>query len=217
MSEENITSRSRIDISNNSEEPIEKKSSDSLNPYQPEDLWIDLDKVHAAGAVKRRLTTIPIRPPNKHEFFRTRQGEEYWRPVAFIEMERVLYAVRPDMVRHLDEGDIFYALLCLAISKSGELFFWPLKTSNKGRANMWNDSALEIAKMAITKWVKIRSRQEDGKGGGFYQPEIPIADFGEPTWPDLNLKELYDIAFKGDRIIDRFDHLVIQKLTGKVK
>ena len=217
MNEENVTSRSRIDTSNNGEEPIEKKSSDSLNPYRPEDLWIDLDKVHAAGAVNRPITTIPIRKPNKHEFFRTRQGEEYWRPVAFIEMERVLYAVRPDMLCHLDEGDFFYAFLCLAISKSGELFFWPLKTSNKGRANMWNDSALEIAKMAITKWVKIRSRQEDGKGGGFYQAEIPIADFGEPTWPDFNLKELYDIAFKGDRIIDRVDHLVIQKLTGQIK
>jgi hypothetical protein len=215
MNEENIV-QSCISASNG-EEPIEKKSPDSLNPYQPEDLWIDLDKIHAAGAVNRPLTTIPIRKPNKHEFFRANPNEDHWRPVALIEMERVLYLVHPSMIKHLDEDDIFYAILCPAISKSGELFFWPLKVSNKGRGNMWNDSALQIAKMAISNWVKIRSRQEDGKGGGYYQPEIPIASFGEPSFPNLTLKQLYDIAFKGDRIIDRVDHLVIQKLTGQVK
>src|SRR5262245_21998152 len=201
MNEENII-QSRIPASDG-QEPTENTSSDSLNPYQPEDLWIDPAKIHAAGAVNRPITTIPIRKPNKHEFFRTHSGEEYWRPVAFIELERILYVVHPAMVRHLDNDDIFYAYLCLAISKSGQLFFWPLKISNEGRSNAWNDSALEIAKQAIDKWVKIRSRQEDGKGGGYYQPEIPIASFGEPTWPELGLKQLYDIAFKGDRIVDR--------------
>jgi hypothetical protein len=214
MNEENIT-QSRIPASN-SQEPIENTSSDSLNPYQPEDLWIDPAKIHAAGAVNRPITTIPIRKPNKHEFVRTHRGEEYWRPVALIEYERMLYVVHPSMIPHLDEGDIFYALLSLAISKSGQLFFWPLKIS-KGKSNMWNDSGLEIAKMGTDKWVKIRSRQEDGKGGGYYEAEIPIASFGEPTWPDLTLKQLYDIAFKGDRIVDRVDHLVIQKLTGQIK
>ena len=198
------------------QEPAEDKSSDSLNPYQPEDLWIDLSKVHAAAAVNRPITTIPIRKPNKHEFFRTHPDEKFWRPVAFVEMERALYLVHPDMVRHLDDGDIFYATFCLAISKSRELFFWPLKES-KGRPNMWNESALKIARMAIDNWVKIRSRQEDGKGSDYYESEIPIADFGKPVWPDLTLKQLYDIALKGDRIIDRIDHLVIQKLTGQVK
>jgi hypothetical protein len=188
----------------------------SLKRYQPEDLWIDPAKIHAAGAVNRPITTIPIRKPNKHEFVRTHRNEEFWRPVAFIELERILYVVHPNMVCHLDADDIFYARLCLAISRSGEVFFWPLKM-NKGRANLWNDSALEIAKLAIDSWVKIRSRQEDGKGGGYYEAEIPIASFGDPVWPDLGLKQLYDIAFKGDRIVDRIDHLVIQKLTGQIK
>jgi hypothetical protein len=198
------------------QEQAEDKSSGPLNPYQPEDLWIDLSKVHAAAAVNRPITTIPIRRPNKHEFFRTNPEEKFWRPVAFVEFERSLYLVHPATVRHLDNGDIFYAIFCLAISKSGELFFWPLKES-KGSPNMWNESALKIAKIAIDKWVKIRSRQEDGKGSGYYEAEIPIADFGEPVWPDLTLKQLYDIALKGDRIIDRIDHLVIQKLKGQVK
>ena len=218
---ENSTDKSRIEISNNGEEPTpptETRPADSLNPYEPEDLCIDLNAIHAAGAVSRPITEIPMRKPRKHEFFRTDPDEEHWRPVALIEFEQVWYLVHPRIVPHLDPDDICYAYLCLAISKSGELFYWPLKISNKGRANLWNDSALGIAKEATTKWVKMRSRREDGKGGsGFYQEEIPIANFGDPKWPELTQKQLYAIAFKGDRIIDRVDHLVIQKLTGQVK
>lgn len=82
---------------------------------------------------------------------------------------------------------------------------------------MWNESALEIAKKATENWVKKRSRHEDGKGSGYYDAEIPTAHFDDPVWPAKGLKELYDIAFKGDRIVDRMDHLVIQKLFGQIK
>jgi hypothetical protein len=82
---------------------------------------------------------------------------------------------------------------------------------------MWNESSLEIAKTAIRSWVKIRSRQEDGKGSGFYEADVPLAQFDDPVWPNKTLKELYDIAFKGGRIIDRPDHLVVQKLFGQIK
>jgi len=217
MTEENSNkTHPRILISNNGQEqPTE--TPEGLNPYQPEDLWIDLNKIHAAGAVTRPIRDIAARPPNKHEFVRTSDNEEYWRAVAYIEYERIFYPVLPSMVRHLDPDDISYAYLCLTISKSGEVFFWPVKISRDGRANRWNDSNLEIAKLARTKWVKRRSRLEDGKGSGYYQEEIPIANFGDPKWPDLTLKQLYDIAFKGDRIIDRVDHPVILKLTGQIK
>ena len=195
----------------------EEESSEGLNPYQPEELTIDLNKIYAAGAVKRRISTIPLRTPNKHEFVRTRREDEFWRPAALIEFERSIYLIHPEMTLHLDERDFYYAFLCLTISKSGELFFWPLKISSSGRANMWNDSALEIARKAKDVWLKIRSRHEDGRGSGFYEADVPIAQFDEPIWPNKTLKQLYDIAFKGDRIIDRVDHLVIQKLTGQIK
>jgi hypothetical protein len=146
-----------------------------------------------------------------------RAGEDYWRPVAFVELERDLYLVHPLMVPHLDPDDLFYAYLCLAVSKSGIVFFWPVKVPSKERRNAWNESALVVAKQAVDNWVKMRSRQEDGKGAGFYEAEIPIANFGDPVWPELSLKALYDITFKGDRIINRIDHPAILKLTGQVK
>ena len=70
MNEENII-QSRVPV-NNAQVPTEDTSSDSLNPYQPEDLWIDLAKFMLQAPSNSSITTIPIRKPNKHEFFRTR-------------------------------------------------------------------------------------------------------------------------------------------------
>jgi hypothetical protein len=216
---ESDTTKSRIPASNADEPNIfaEITTPDLLNPYRPEDLWIDPAKIHAVAATKKIVTTIPVRKPNKHEFFRVHPAEEFWRLVALLEWERNLYVIHPAIVPQMDPDDIFYAYLCLAVSVSGQPFFWPVKVSKPDRTNQWNDSALLLAKKAIESWVKIRSRQEDGKGQGHYAGEEPIGNFGKPVWPELTQKQLYDIAFKDGRIIDRVDHLVIQKLTGQVK
>jgi hypothetical protein len=213
------TSSIRVPASNGDDVPqsAEPTVSDTLNPYQPKDLWINPSVIHSGAAVKKILTTIPIRKPNKHEFFRVRAGEEYWQPVAFLELGRDVFLIHPLVVPHLDPDDFFYAYLCLAISRSGFLFFWPVKVPNAERRNTWNESALMVARLAVDKWIKLRSRQEDGRGGGFYEGEEPLVTFKDPVWPDLTLKELYDIAFKGGHIIDRIDHEAIQKLTGQVQ
>src|SRR5262245_49089822 len=121
------TSKIRVPASNGDEVPqsAEPTVSDTLNPYQPKDLWINPSVIHSGAAVKKILTTIPIRKPNKHEFFRVRAGEEYWQPVAFLELGRDVFLIHPRVVPHLDPDDFFYAYLCLAISRSGFLFFWP--------------------------------------------------------------------------------------------
>ena len=103
------------------------------------------------------------------------------------------------MVPHLDPDDFFYASLCLAISKSGEFFFWPLKISDKGRSNMWNESALEIAKKPPKAGSKFDPGRRTAKAAGITKRKSrqPIR---RSDWPKKELKELYDIAFKGDRI-----------------
>jgi hypothetical protein len=207
-------------LTNNGEEPdrlVEAAASDPLNPYQPQDLWIDPSKIHSGAAVKKILTTIPIRKPNKQEFFRVHSGEEYWKPVAILELDRVVHLVHSNIIPYLDLDDFYYAYLCLAISKSGIVFFWAVKVPSNERRNTWTESALAVAKLAIGRWIKLRSRQEDGRGGGFYEAEEPLATFPDPIWPKLTLKEHYDIAFKGGRIIDRVDHEAIRKITGQIK
>src|ERR1700757_5538008 len=124
MNKDDMPTQENRVFANNGEEPIKAAghpAADPLNPYQPQNLWIDPSKIHASGAVKKILTTVPIRKPNKQEFFRVHPGEDYWRPVALLELDRYLYLVHPNMVPHLDPTDFYYAYLCLAISKGGTL------------------------------------------------------------------------------------------------
>jgi hypothetical protein len=190
----------------------EDTPSEGLNPYQPEEFWVDLNKVHAAGAVRRRITAIRVGRPPKHAFFRTHPAAEYWKSVNLVEYERETYLLHPRMVAHLDEADYYQAILTLGITRSGALFFWPLKLSSENRSNEWNDSALNIAKRATTTWLKLRSRPADG----FYDADEPLVQFDDPVWPDKTPKQLYDIGFRG-RIIDSLDHLIVQKLFGQIK
>ena len=203
-------------------EPIEQLAetfprAEAVSPYKPEDMWIDPELIHHGGAVKKLLTTIPLRKPNKHEFFRIHPGPEYWRVMAFLELSRGdTYPIRPDIVPHLDPVDFFYAYLCLAITRQGTLFFWTLKISTEDRRNSWNESALVVAKAAIDNWLKLKSRQEEGAGGGFYEAEIALGNFPEPQWPSMTQAEVYQIAFKGGRIIDNLEHPALQKLSGAI-
>jgi hypothetical protein len=216
MNKSNST-QPRVPASNGEEsnKPGEVAPSESLNPYQPQDFWIDPSTIHGAAAVKKILTTVEVRPPKKHEFFRVHGGQDFWRPVALLELGRDLFLILPRIVQHLDPADFFYAYLCLAVTKSGLPFFWPVKVPNSERRNEWTESALGIARLAVDKWVKRRSRQDIG--GGYYEAEEPIGIFKEPVWPNLSQKELLDIAFKGGRIIDRIDHEAILKITGQIQ
>jgi hypothetical protein len=193
-------------------------SAEAPNSYRPEDLWIDPSEFQKGGAVKKLLTTIKLRKPNKHEFFRVSPKPEFWRSVALMEFSRDdTYLVHPRIAPHLDPADFYLAFLCLTVSRQGIPFFWNLKVPSDERRNAWTDSAITIAKIAIDKWVKIRSRQEDGRGQGFYEAEESLATIPDPVWPDLSVSELYEIAFKGGRIIDTFEHAALKKLTGEIQ
>jgi hypothetical protein len=137
--------------------------------------------------------------------------------MAFIALKNDdLYQVMPHIVPHLDPVDYFFAYLCLAITRQGALFFWPIKISTDDRKNSWNESALVVAKNAIDNWIKLKSRQEEGRGGGYYEGEIALGNFPEPAWPSMSQQELYNIAFKGGRNIDTFEHPALQKLSGAI-
>ena len=50
---------------------------------------------------------------------------------------------------------------------------------------------------------------------GAYEVFEATGDLPEPEWPDLPFPEILKIAFR-DRIVDRADHPLVQRLRGQV-
>jgi hypothetical protein len=78
----------------------------------------------------------------------------------------------------------------------------------EGKLDDWNRSALEAAKMAKEKWVRVASNRSLGA----YEVYFPLGQVREPEWPDgLDFQQIIDIAFRDFRI-DEATHPVINAL-----
>jgi hypothetical protein len=73
------------------------------DPFDPAALWLD-QSFSEGPAVKKLLTTIPVRKPGPQDFVRTRPGEEYRLDTAVINLkdDRETYLVAPLLVRRLE-------------------------------------------------------------------------------------------------------------------
>ena len=68
------------------------------NPFDPEALRLTQDFGTEVG-VKKHLTMVPVRKPNRQDFVRVHSEEEYRLDVAVLEIkeDRETYLVAPDM------------------------------------------------------------------------------------------------------------------------
>ena len=80
--------------------------TETFDPYDPAALR--LDQTFADGtAVKKLLTTITVRKPNRQDFTRVHPGEEYrLSPAAIIELkdDRETYLVTPTLAAELSRN-----------------------------------------------------------------------------------------------------------------
>lgn len=137
---------------------------DSTNPTtnppnngQPPDPFSNLDRLRlsqdfaATANVKTVLTTVSVRKPNRHEFVRVRQGEEWrFQTGTFTQKDsRETYMVTPELWPALP-GEIQPTLLLVAMSRlSAVPFVWPCSLPGAdGRPNRWHESAIEAARLA---------------------------------------------------------------------
>ena len=69
--------------------------SDDYNPFEPENLRLDVSFSGGSVGVKKLLTTIPVRKPNPEDFSRVHTDAAYRVSAAAIELksERELYIV----------------------------------------------------------------------------------------------------------------------------
>jgi hypothetical protein len=186
--------------------------SNTENEFALNRLRLNQDFVESAG-VKRLLTTVPVRKPNSQEFVRVHPSSDYRVNVALLELkdDRQMYLLTPAMAQEL-LGEFFMATLYTTINRQGVLSLWPVRMpAADGRQLEWHRSAAEAAERATKQWVKIRANISLGA----YEIDVAGAAHSDPEWPSFTLQELIEIAFK-DRLINRIDHPVVQRLRGLI-
>ncbi len=186
-------------------------SSSGLNPFDPASLRLDQNFAETAG-VRRLLTTVPVRKPNRQDFVRVHPDPAYrLTPAATIVLseDREVYLVTPDMAAELP-GEFSPAALFTTINRQGVVHLWPVKLPGvDGKHNEWHRSAAEAAELAATRWIRVTSNMSLGA----YEVFEATADWPEPIWPDVPFAEMLKIAFR-DHLVDRIDHPLIQRLRG---
>lgn len=203
MTEKNKTEAS-VDNCNVSDNP-QQDTAVAVDPFDPE--AIRLEDV-AEFAVKKEVTTVRCSKPNKHAFVRTHPDAAYTVDVALFDdqVDGNTYLVHPE-VRGRLAGEVTAARLFTAIDRQGNIFLWPVKLG----ANSWNESALKAAVLAQKQWVRVKANLTAGMYDTFVAGNDALSD---PEWPPLSLQQLLKLCF-GDRLIDTWDHPVLQRLRGE--
>jgi hypothetical protein len=189
-------------------------SNDAPNPFDPASLRLDQSFADTLG-VKKLLTTVPVDKPGRREFVRVHRDPAFrLTPAAIIEVkeDREVYLVLPGIAQQLPPGECSVVTLYLTINRQNVLRLWPVKLpSPDGKHNEWHRTAAEAAEMAMKKWVRVTSNMSLGA----YEILEATGKLPEPDWPAFSFEEILRIAFR-DRIVDRTDHPLLQRLRGEM-
>ncbi len=163
--------------------------------------------------VKKVLTVVPYRKPNRQEFIQVCPGNEHRIETAIFEdkIGHEMFLVDHRLREQL-ATEVFPVCLFTAITKQGDVFLWPVRLPGAdGRTNSWNDSALAAARIAETHWIRVAANMN----AGCYDIHRASGDLGEPDWPKATFQELLRLCFR-DRLILDVDHPVLRSLRGEV-
>ncbi|MBW8617069.1 MAG: hypothetical protein KGO21_00040 [Hyphomicrobiales bacterium] len=181
------------------------------NPFDPKSL-----AVRQTGgenfAVKKVHTVIGVRKPNSKEWVRVHPSDEYQIDVAVFEDSEngVTYIATPEIALEFS-GDFKFVGLKLAVNRQGSPFLWKHPPVDpEGRDNLWNASHREALATAKDVWVKMTSNRSLGAYECQIAPNLNV----DPEWPELNLEQLLEIAFRG-RLISDSEHILLRQLRGE--
>ena len=167
------------------------------------------------GGSTEILTRVPVRKPQRHEYFRVRPGEENCFTAALYEDRetREYYFVTPKMLPLLRAAaDVSVATLVQFVTRQKVVGIFPLKLATDSAVQAgWQKTTMMAAQLARSKWVRI---QADMALGG-YRIFSAEGQLGEPEWPAMPFNEVLDLAFK-DRVIDTADHAMFNKILGRI-
>jgi hypothetical protein len=160
---------------------------------------------------------IAIRKPKSREHFRVCDDPAMSALLSVYvhksdgSMDEEIYFVMPNMEAYLQEQEELRTVqIVLCRTLGGTLFLWPLPVPDgSGAARSHVTSARAAAKLALTKWARMKWRRADNA----YFVMQAEGEHPEPAWPAQPFNELLKLGF-GDRIIDSTDHPVLKELRG---
>jgi hypothetical protein len=164
------------------------------------------DYVEQAG-VKKEIKIIRVKRPHRQEFIRV---HPIWKfeAMMFVDADERTHYLVDRKLYGLLEGELVPKVLYPYITIRGVLKIWPIKLHDAdGNLDDWNSSALDIARIARDKWVRVASN----KYLGAYEHFVPMGKVKDPEWPDLEFERVIEIAFK-DQIIEDETHSCIKRL-----
>src|SRR5262245_27454109 len=147
---------------------------------------------HESLGVKKALITVPVRKPGKQDFIRVHPDPAYRLETAVLQLkeEREVYLVAPELWSELS-AEITPMVLVTTINRQSVTSLWPIRLpGSDGRIEEWNGSALEGARLAATRWVRVMANMNLGA----YEVFEATGIIPEPEWPEIEFRTLLNIA-----------------------
>jgi len=182
------------------------------NPFDPSKLRLSQQFSESTG-VRKLVTTIPVRKPNKQDFVRVHPNPEFRLETAVLELkeDRETFLVSPELWPELP-NELTPKVLFTTINRQNVLCIWPVRLPGEdGKLDDWNASALEAADIGQKHWIRVSSNMSLGA----YEVYQANGDLDEPEWPDMDFTKILEIAFKG-RFITDIDHPALRRLRGEI-
>ena len=181
------------------------------NPFSPESLSVQFTGGEEF-TVKTLITVVPVRKPSNKEWVRAHPSDDYFITVAILEDAEggQPYVVSPQIAAAY-QSEVKAVGLRLAVTRQNAAFLWkhPLPDVD-GRENYWNTSHRSAIEEAKTQWVRMTS----SRSMGAYNVQTAAGIDTEPSWPELTLEALLEIAFSG-RLISDPNHILLRQLRGE--
>ena len=148
----------------------------------------------ATLGVKKLLTNVAVGKPKKAIFFRTHKSIDMVFSGMLLEQKesRESYLVVHTVAQEISEL-VRPVQLHAAIDRQNNIFLIPVPLPGEsGTRNPWHESLAQAVEHAKMKWIRITANMHIG-GYDIYEAEGVLP---EPEWPEHDIEELGDVAFR---------------------
>jgi hypothetical protein len=162
--------------------------------------------------VKKVITKIDVRRPNRQEFFRAHPTLHLKTCVVEVTlaMSRDTYLIDPSTAQQIP-GDFKVRNLTLCQNRQEGLFLWPVPApETEAMTNKWHTTAVKAAEKAQGAWIRMVADMIACDYNVFENPHLAA----DPVWPDFDMPRVLELAFGADRIISSASHPIVRQLLG---